>query len=736
MSLGLLAKDSVLDLEALGRGAVERADDKGFLQKQHQPTTSSSSSSIRSQQQEKNVGDNNLLAATTTTTVANPQQPEEENGQHHSNHPYAGFHSNYDASLLFYHDDYYNYYPHDALYASDNVPVANNIKKTTNTWWCCLFPWMQQSQPPSLSSSSSSSQPMNSLSAVENKKEKNTLRLENKNRKKNDCARTTTTTATTTTSTAVVVVEEKDFDDDDEELSTSSSALGERLSEKERQVLLARLGLALPEPDRRIHITHHHDHHHNAEEINNNNISSSYHQQQNKLHHPQQQQQQQQHPFKTGEGGSSSSDHSHRSMISTKGLLNGIPVYDTSPLMQEEESCVNSAVLETNDESKLKGILKNRRTVSNSVMKNGVIPNDSSSSDNGSSSALALATRRRSLFPSYEKRPKSSADDNKSVLFAPMARVVTVKSRNDMTELEKSDIWWQRSDYEDFRKTGRIITRAMLEGGSEIWLAASNNGSSSSSSSSSAKAHENSDATATGDKWWHKFGHSRRGLEHVVSMEEGRQRQANVKNAIRCVLDEQARQKLYNRVDPEKLRNVALNHTYWARDLALAAGASDADAVESSFAADRRSREFFLSKMVKSSPHTNKIGGKLPQFMQPTIPHGVPSAAVANARNYNIQQQLDANTTAQIRFRRRGKVTPLDPSRSPALSATKDLMEKGTESCEPLHDPKPEEKHHKSMAEQAAGFLPSSDEKVNMAAVLSGLGADLAVNEKAKSKVT
>jgi hypothetical protein len=39
----------------------------------------------------------------------------------------------------------------------------------------------------------------------------------------------------------------------------------------------------------------------------------------------------------------------------------------------------------------------------------------------------------------------------------------------------------------------------------------------------------------TRDKWWHKFGHSRRGLEHVASIDEDRQRQANVRAAVKAV---------------------------------------------------------------------------------------------------------------------------------------------------------------------------------------------------------
>ena len=31
-----------------------------------------------------------------------------------------------------------------------------------------------------------------------------------------------------------------------------------------------------------------------------------------------------------------------------------------------------------------------------------------------------------------------------------------------MSFMEKSQVWWQKSDYEDFKKTARIIAKAMV----------------------------------------------------------------------------------------------------------------------------------------------------------------------------------------------------------------------------------------------------------------------------------
>ena len=50
-----------------------------------------------------------------------------------------------------------------------------------------------------------------------------------------------------------------------------------------------------------------------------------------------------------------------------------------------------------------------------------------------------------------------------------------------------------------------------------------------------------------GSKRWCKFGHSRRGLERIVSANEGRQRQKIVKASVSAVLEEQRRQRISRR---------------------------------------------------------------------------------------------------------------------------------------------------------------------------------------------
>lgn len=195
----------------------------------------------------------------------------------------------------------------------------------------------------------------------------------------------------------------------------------------------------------------------------------------------------------------------------------------------------------------------------------------------------AAGANRRSLFqgsfyePSFEQHIKEDRPE-RNLRFAPMAKVVIVPGRHHMAEFIKREIWWSRVDYEDFKKAGRIISRALLEGGSEIWLS-----SKSGFTLSAVNQNDHQDG-----KWWCKFGHSRRGLEHIASIEEGRHRQQNVSNSIKSVITEQRRQRIYNIKDDERLSKVPFKFTSFARDLALAAGAADAEAVKTNFRAKQR----------------------------------------------------------------------------------------------------------------------------------------------------
>mmetsp|Transcript_17604 Transcript_17604/g.29173 ORF Transcript_17604/g.29173 Transcript_17604/m.29173 type:complete len:574 (+) Transcript_17604:65-1786(+) len=417
-----------------------------------------------------------------------------------------------------------------------------------------------------------------------------------------------------------------------DDVSTGSAAYGEKLTENERAAVLARLHLASPEmADPEAPIPGSH-------------------------HHKQ------------------------------KGLLDDIDKYEAG--MQESKK---------EEKDGPKSILR-RSSKLPSTPKATLAKKDSTDSK-------ADAGRRRSLFPQqYEKKPKT----DKHVGFAPMARVVTVKSKNEMSGLDKSMVWWQKPDYDDFKKTGRIIARAMCEGGSEIWLTSTNalaRGRSKgvTQSDRAIHSHDRSDidrsrkgnhSPTNGDKWWHTFGHSRRGLEHIASVDEGRQRQANVRIAIRIVIDEQRRQKIYRKEDPEKLRMLSLQYSTWARDLALAAAASDAEAVQLNFDEKRKSREYYILKNAKNHVGVSK---QLPSFMQPVG---------------RSPQVLDQHTSSQVRYRRKQTRVAPQPQKSDETTAV-----------EPIHDARGQA----NLSKKAAGFGTMD---ADVSAILSGMGVQAAAASK------
>jgi len=341
--------------------------------------------------------------------------------------------------------------------------------------------------------------------------------------------------------------------------------------------------------------------------------------------------------------------------------------------------------------------------------------NSISVQSNGSNSTQTQQNQRRSLFPAYES--KSIKKKNLSTSFSPMARVVTIKSCKDMNIEEKSNIWWQKPDYDEFRKTGRIISKAMLQGGSEIWLATNqswqlpNQG----KAATLRRAIENVNNEDTNDKWWHKFGHSRRGLEHIATIDEGRQRQANVKISRKAILAEQRRQKTFQREDPEKLRMCSIQNTSWAKDLSLASGASDADAVTKNFDDEsRKSREFYLlkfsraGKLNSTSSTKNGIKQIVPAFMKPII-------------SMELRPNLfDANTTSRLQFKKKEDKVSSSYRRAKSVVARGNLTTKPTASL-PSHNLASTSSGRESLASRAAGFA-NGEKPMSMSAVLTGMG--------------
>ena len=352
---------------------------------------------------------------------------------------------------------------------------------------------------------------------------------------------------------------------------------------------------------------------------------------------------------------------------------------------------------------------------------------------------------KRHLFPTYEPKTTSHSNDpnatSKSVNWVPMARVLTIPSRKDIPLHQKAQVWWQRCDYDEFKKTGRIISKAMECGGSEIWLASSNawgnrsakqaaqqkkqinSPSSPKSVTQSDEKRSNSDMTITsstseedeynkalskyvpkekeldesdkdnetGNKWWCKFGHSRRGLEHIASSSEGRARQQSVLLAIRMVMEEQKRQRASRTKDPNKLRNVAYQYTSWARDLALAGGSADAEAVSSGFDPKAASRAHHFAKRLNNGSTTSKSlhpSNDNDNLVKVGHTHKVAAAVTS--------QILDANTHAR-------------PGTQPKKKAQSKSL--GDIAADP----------DTSLSKRAKGYMPGEG-NVSAATIIAGMG--------------
>jgi hypothetical protein len=329
----------------------------------------------------------------------------------------------------------------------------------------------------------------------------------------------------------------------------------------------------------------------------------------------------------------------------------------------------------------------------------------------------------------------------------------------NFTDEEMSNLWWRKSDYEDFARVGRIITKAILEGGSEVWLESKStpssprrsgsdtdrnsraisqpttkddfmiDSSSSSSSSSNPPLHydylsesKSQEFFEMREKWWHKFGHSRRGLEHIASSAEGRQRYLNGRSAVRSVKEEQRRQMMFlpkGYSDVDKLRSVYLKQTQWARILARAAGESDADAVQTNFDESRRKpREYYLKKHFdNNSDHVSTSNEmNLPIFMKNSM------SSIHLSKRLN----LDANTVSQICFRK-SQILPLiskpqekQRSESPPLDE-----EKKSESDDANDDN--DATSSSSLAKKAAGW-GGDESHEDMSSVLIGMGTSTKAN--------
>jgi len=279
-----------------------------------------------------------------------------------------------------------------------------------------------------------------------------------------------------------------------------------------------------------------------------------------------------------------------------------------------------------------------QRTKKKTILKNPTQTQHSSFNKKDSNS-----TKRRVLFPIASLQISRRSLNNKKVRFEDFVKVCIIPPLHAMSHELRSSIWWGKSDYEEFKKTARLIARTIMTFGSELWL---------NSSSSSSKDHELE--VDFGAKWWCKFGHSRRGLEHLSNIREGRNRQQCVKRAFKAVMDEQRRQKVNMARNRERLAFLSREYTGWAQDLSYAAGLADQLAVKENFNLNVKNRDAFVLSNFISDPSEEKkehfdgfvsvgdvIGLQIPTLFSP------PKESISNDPQY-----LDAHTRSNLVLRK------------------------------------------------------------------------------------
>ena len=221
--------------------------------------------------------------------------------------------------------------------------------------------------------------------------------------------------------------------------------------------------------------------------------------------------------------------------------------------------------------------------------------------------------QRKSFRPAlYRPRQKDAASsDTRHVRFAPTKTEVLICPIHRMSEEEKSSYWWSIEEFEIIKMASALliqpeeVTRLC-----KTWLA---NGGDSGGAEEATEPIGRSQKKDEG--WWHKYGDSRRGLEHFASPHEAPQILESYTEAVYQTLAEQERQRRRRGClsscgraaasdveGAERIARIYQEYTAWSRDLALASGASDADAVACDFDDDKRkSREYFLLKQILSN---------------------------------------------------------------------------------------------------------------------------------------
>jgi len=261
--------------------------------------------------------------------------------------------------------------------------------------------------------------------------------------------------------------------------------------------------------------------------------------------------------------------------------------------------------------------------------------------------------------------------------FSPYARVLAIECRNELSEKERVDTWWQDDDYDAFRKATARVVKLMLNENINGWLGIQakieNNRSiqpppapvvaSDQCLMSSPKRHlpdpvdqesdpevcepasqktkrnERNDVEAS--SWWLQYG-------DVACFHEARKRQTHAKRSIGVVLSEQRSQRMTKSHDVGRIRSSYIGSSSWASDWAMALAAAHAEEVRREVHGGSCNEET-LASLHRMKENLTSLNG----------------IAEATVLRRSLQNHISSVCTSQIRYRYTASAGPIKGGTKP-----------------------------------------------------------------------
>jgi len=180
---------------------------------------------------------------------------------------------------------------------------------------------------------------------------------------------------------------------------------------------------------------------------------------------------------------------------------------------------------------------------------------------------------RTDIKPYSNEHAETSTSSGKT-MFCPTTQVHFITSLLPV----KREVWWGRTDIKRFGKSAEAIAQSATVKNRE-------------------KLHMNDEQKST-------IKDAIRGLEHMTSIKYGKKREKKRQQTIKAVIMEQEHWKKRGKeCDALTLAKVSFRHSQWSREIALAAGFADAEAVEKDTGNVHRD-DFLLKKSSNAKSET------------------------------------------------------------------------------------------------------------------------------------